>query len=76
MLFSRIPQNSHENTYSRASFLTLFRMGLFSAAHGMGGGGGGGGGVKSPPPLKFVTYPTMIKTWHNHTLPKEDPKNI
>ena len=29
--------------------LTLFRMGLFGAAHGCGGGGGGWGVQKGPP---------------------------
>ena len=33
--------------------LTLFRMGLFGAAHY--GGGGGGGGEKGFPPPKSVT---------------------
>ena len=37
-------------------WLTLFRMGLFGAAHGWGGPG-----AKRPPSLKSVTYPTMMK---------------
>ena len=43
-----------------ASALTLFRMGLFGAAHGWGGGGGGG--QKAPHSLKSVTY---IPQWWN-----------
>ena len=40
------------------SVLTLFRMGVFRAAHGWGEGGKGG---RPPPFLKYVTYPTMMK---------------
>ena len=38
--------------------LTLFRMGLFWAAHVWRGGGGG---QDDFPSLKFHTYPTMMK---------------
>ena len=51
--------------------LILFRMGFFGAAHGWGG-------TKKPPSpswnLPYLSYNN--KTWHSHTLPKEDPKNI
>ena len=43
-----------------ASALTLFRMGLFGAAHGWGGVGWGG--QKAPHSLKSVTY---IPQWWN-----------
>ena len=41
--------------------LTLFRMGIFGAAHGWGWGVGGGG--KKCPPLPEIchTYPAMMK---------------
>ena len=45
--------------------LTLFRMGLFGAAHGWA--------KRTSPTLKSVTYD---ETWHSYTLPKEDAKNI
>ena len=44
------------------SALTLFRMGFFRAAHGLGGGG------------SHISY--NVEAWHRYTLPKEDPKNI
>ena len=49
--------------------LTLFRMGIFRAAHGWG--------VPKRPPLPKIchTYPAMMKR-SSYTLPKEDPKNI
>ena len=45
-------------------------MGIFGAAHGWGG-------AKRPPPFPKIchTIPAMVKLG-NHTLPKEDPKNI
>ena len=48
-------------------------MGIFGAAHGWGGGG-----AKRPPSLKSVTHIISYndETWHSHTLPKEDPRNI
>ena len=64
----QISRNSQENTCVRGSFLikmqaqpttllTLFRMGIFGAAHGWGVGG-----TKSPPLLKIShIYPTMMK---------------
>ena len=51
--------------------LTLFRMGFFGAAHGMGGGGG----QKGPPPKKLSHISCNDETWHSYTLPKQDPKN-
>ena len=49
--------------------LTLFRMGLFGAAHGSRRGGG-----KGPYFSKIChTYSTMMKLG-TVTLPKEDPK--
>ena len=45
--------------------LTLFRLGLFGAAHGWGL-------KKGPLPKICHTYPTV----HSYNLPKEDPKNI
>ena len=46
--------------------LTLFRMGLFGAAHGEGG-------KKAHPPIISHIYPAMMKL-SSYTLPKEDPK--
>ena len=46
--------------------LTLFRMGLFGAAHGEGG-------KKAHPPIICHIYPAMMKL-SSYTLPKEDPK--
>ena len=53
--------------------INLFRMGIFGAAHGWGGGGP----QKGPPRFPKIchTNPAMVKLG-NHTLPKEDPKNI
>ena len=47
-------------------------MSLFGADHRWGGGGGAYG----PFPKTCRTYPTSDETWHSHTLPKKDPKNI
>ena len=52
-----------------SSALTLFRMDIFGAAHGWGD-------QKGHPSIKSVTHTYNYKTWHSHTLPKEDPKNI
>ena len=52
--------------------LTLFRMGIFGAAHRWRGGRGG---KKAPLPKISHTYPTMMKLG-SYSLPKEDPKNI
>ena len=41
------------------TYLTLFRMCFFGAAHGLGGGGGGS--FLAPLPKISHTYPTMIK---------------
>ena len=50
--------------------LTLFRMGIFGAAHGWEWGWG-----KKPPLHKIChTYPTM--RLGSYTLPKKDPKII
>ena len=48
--------------------LTLFRVAVFGAAQG--------GEAKGPHPenLSHISYNN--ETWHNYTLPKEDPKNI
>ena len=67
--------------------LTLFKMGLFGAAHGWGWGGGGKKAPPpppppppppqkgSPPPLQNMSHISCIdETWHSYTLPKEDPK--
>ena len=52
--------------------LTLFRMGLFGVAHGVGGEAGG---AKRPPLCKNChTYPTLMNLGSS-TLPKEDPEN-
>ena len=53
------------------SALTVFRIGLFGAAHEWWGGGG----KKAYLPKIFHIYPTMMKL-DSFTLPKEDPKNI
>ena len=50
---------------SHGSFLTLFRMGLFEAAHGW---------VQDQKDLPFQNF--VIHIWQIYTLPKEDPKNI
>ena len=56
-----------------SSDLTLFRTGLFGAAHGSGGRSEGKRGPKI-----CHTYPTMMKLGEideeSYTLPKEDPK--
>ena len=41
--------------------LTLFRMGLFGAAHGWGTGVGGGGGGKKAVSKICHTYVTILK---------------
>ena len=49
---------------SASRVLTLFRMGLFRAAHEWGGGGGGGGGLggkKAPLSKMCYTYATVMK---------------
>ena len=52
------------------AFLTLFRMGIFTAANGWRG-------TKKAFSLPKIchTYPTMMRLG-SYTLPKEDPKNI
>ena len=50
--------------------LTLFRMGIFGAAHEWRR-------PKKPPPLpKICDISYNGETWHSYTLPREDPKNI
>ena len=51
--------------------LALFKMDLFGAAHGWVG-------QKGPPapPLNQLHKSYKDETWHNYTLPKEDPTNI
>ena len=49
----------------RVAILSLFRMGIFGAAHG----GGGRANL-----LRRISY--NYETWHSYTLSKEDPKNI
>ena len=51
--------------------LTLFRMGLFEAAHGCGEGA-----VKKPPFPKICHTSYNDETWDGYTLRKEDPNNI
>ena len=51
----KIPAAKHTSIFP----LTLFRMGLFRAAHG--GGGGEGGGQKAHSSLKSFTHPTILK---------------
>ena len=43
------------------TYLPLFMMGIFGAAHGAGRGGWGGGSKSPPLPKIFYTYPTMMK---------------
>ena len=50
--------------------LTLFRMGIFGAAHRWWGA------KKVPPPLNLWQISYNDETWHSYTLPKEDSKNI
>ena len=49
--------------------LTLFRMGIFGAAHGLGGGG-----QKGPLPKICHTYPTMMKLGTVVPYPKKIQK--
>ena len=35
-----------------------------------------GGGAKSSPPKNLSHISYKDETWHNYTLPKEDPKNL
>ena len=49
--------------------VTLFRMGLFGAAHGWR--------VAKRPPSKNLSHISYRdETWHSYTLPKKDPRNI
>ena len=48
--------------------LTLFRMGLFGAAHGLTGRGGGAKRAPSPLNLSHISY--NHETWHTYVLPK------
>ena len=50
-------------------FLTLFRMGLFGAAHGWKGP------KKAPLPYNLSHISCNNKIWHSYNLTKEDPKN-
>ena len=50
------------------SFLTLFRMDFFGAAHEWGGE------APRPQNLSHISY--NDETCHSYTLHKEDPKNI
>ena len=59
--------------FNFVSLLTLFRMGIFGAAHRSGGVGWGGGGLFAQN-LSHISY--NDETWHSYTLAKEDPKNI
>ena len=54
----------------KLTFLTLFRMGLFGAAHKWGGG------AKRSPLSKICHISYNDETWHSYTLPKEDPKTV
>ena len=58
------------NLLEEASLLNLFKMALFGAAHS----------IFAPPttfpPKICQAYPTIMKTRHNYTSPKEDAKNI
>ena len=45
-------------------------MGIFGAGRGWRLG------QKGPPSLKSLTQTYNDETWHNYTLPKEDPKYI
>ena len=49
--------------------LTVFRMGLFVAAHGYGE-------QKGPPPWNLSHKSYNDKVWHTYTLPKENLENI
>ena len=49
-----------DEVVGRRFSLTLFRMGIFGAAHGWGRG----------------QKVNNDETWYSYTLPKEDPKNI
>ena len=52
-----------------SNLLTLFRIDIFTAAHGWGEPF-----VSSDKNLSHVSY--NDETWHNYKLPKENPKNI
>ena len=49
--------------------LTLFRMGIFGAAHRLGV-------KKAPPPYNLSHISYNDETWNSYILPKEDPKKI
>ena len=52
VLFTFVPNKQFEQLINiRPHSLTLFRMGFFGAAHGLGGGG-----AFWPPSLKFATH--------------------
>ena len=59
----------HNGVSHNKLLLSLFRMGLFEAAHGWGG-------TKNAPLPKICHSSCKDETWHSYTLPKEDPKNI
>ena len=60
-----------------SSILTLFRMGIFGAAHGWGGGEQKGhSSLKSVTMIKSVNLSYNDETWHSYILTQEDPKNI
>ena len=72
--------NSSKTTYwlinpvvwNSISSLTLFRMGFFGAAHGLGRWGG----LKGPSLWNLWHISYNDEAWHSYTLPKEDLKNI
>ena len=61
-----IIMNSENSKTSKPDFLSLFRMGIFVAAHRWGG-------PKSP--TSCHTYPTMTKLG-SYSLPKGHPKSL
>ena len=55
--------------YIVLQFLTLFKMGLFGAAHGWRE-------AQKAPPLENLSHIFYIgESWYTYTLTKEDPKN-
>ena len=62
----------YESLHKKMMFsVNPIQHGLFRGCSWMGGG------KKAPLPKICRTYSTMMnETWHSHTLPKEDPKNI
>ena len=71
VLFYRTPPGIFVVNRLCTVFLTLFRMGIFGAPHGLGGGR-----QKGPLPKFCHRYPTMMKLGTVIPYLKKDSKNI